>query len=252
MVVLDCESRDSTLASIAAIYGLPPTIIDEFLRGFDIDKHLRIDSLCRPSKELLRLFERSLKCQATSLNEVYWFHLTRASSNANFMKNGIQPLSQSLDFVWEAIFNVFRNTSHEAPLRALRQRKTSDDTYDQKLSHPMQGGPFAMLVRESAFRAEEMKNHDYLYLPEIMEDICNKYHKVSGESIYDVLSINLRPYIIKFSSRQQIGKHCIESAIYYLYCETHNRDLSGDANTCYDGNNETVRPEQIVSVTKME
>jgi hypothetical protein len=116
------------------------------------------------------------------------------------------------------------------------------------LGQPLLGGPYAMLVRESAFRAREMGNHDYLWLPEIMEDICNGYRVAYGDVIHERLCNALTPFIVKFWSTRILGKNCVESAMYYLYSTAHEEELCDLANTCYDGANSRVPPERIVCV----
>ena len=41
-------------------------------------------------------------------------------------------------------------------------------------------GPYAMLVREIAFNSQVVGNHDYLKIPEIIEDMCMDVQKVYG------------------------------------------------------------------------
>ncbi|EQA1213255.1 hypothetical protein AT509_004642 [Escherichia coli] len=38
-------------------------------------------------------------------------------------------------------------------------------------------GPFGHLVRELHFNASENGLHDYLWLPELVEDVCKAYQK---------------------------------------------------------------------------
>jgi hypothetical protein len=247
VTALDCESRDSALASIAAIYEVAREDIDDFLRLFDIDKYYAENAPSRSAdNELLLLFEGRFGSPRVPPSTVYWFHLTRVLPAVDFA-HGIKPLSAALDDVWDTVCDVFKGTAHEEGLKALRSGGVPDHAYVLKLSSPVHGGPFGMLVRDSAFRAEEMWNHDYLSLPEIMEDICNGYLTAYRQPIHDQLRDALMPCGVKFWSRRQI-EGCIRAAMYYLYCTAHNRRLTIDANTCYDGGNERVPPEQIVKV----
>lgn len=248
MIVLDCESRDSTLDSVSAIYGMSREEIEQFLQATDLDKHYAtIDPVQPGHRELTLLFETEFGCCAAPLDRVFWFHLTRAQPNADFT-NGIQPLDKALDRVWETIFTAFRNTHYEKNLQIMRTEGVRNFHYQLKVGNPVHGGPYAMLVRESAFRAEEMCNHNYLGLPEIIEDICNGYHEAYGEMIHDELHQHLTPYIVKFWSPKQTSKSCVESAMYYLYCTAHGEKLSTYANTCFDGENSPVPREQIVKI----
>ncbi len=248
MTAIDCESRESTLHSLAAIYEVEEEKkIDDFLRSLDIDRHYAENHPpCTADKEVLRLFEQAFNGPRVLPTKIYWFHLTRVLPSANF-EDGIKPLSEALDGVWGTILSVFNETSHEEGLKALRSRGTGDDRYGVKLSSQVHGGPFAMLVRESAFRSEEMWSHDYLSLPEIMNDICDAYHHAYKVRIDEQLRAALVPCVVKFWSNKQISG-TIPAAMYYLYCTAHGRGLTIDANTCYDGGNEWVPPEQLVGI----
>ncbi len=44
-------------------------------------------------------------------------------------------------------------------------------------------GPFGHLVRELHFNASENGLHDYLWLPELVEDVCKAYQKKYGHDL---------------------------------------------------------------------
>jgi hypothetical protein len=78
MIVLDCESREATLASVATVYGVSGGVIDELLWSFDVDAHYSKKDVDRsPDEELRALFEQAMNCVATPIDRVCWFHLTR-------------------------------------------------------------------------------------------------------------------------------------------------------------------------------
>ena len=248
MTALDCESRESTLDSLSVIYGVSASDIKKFLREADLEKHYATTNPQNPcDKELTSLFEQTFDSAPGPIHRVFWFHLTRAKLGAGFV-NGILPLSEALDDIWETIFAVFKGTNHEIELRNLQQNGVPGHLYDLKVGNPLHGGPYAMLVRESAFRLNEMGSHDYLRLPEIIDDICNGYKETCGHDIHDELSKALVPYIVKFWSNEENGKLHIEPALYYLYCIMQGQELTDIANTCFDGKNSAVPPEQIVKV----
>ena len=248
MIVLDCESRESALESVSAIYGIPTNLLDKFLRDFDMDAHYANNAPPRYGDQELRLvFESSLGCTPAPIDRVFWFHLTRARPGSDFA-NGIQPLSVALDHVWQTIVEVFRTTVHEVRLMEMHRNGVPSDLYQMKVKKSTLGGPYAMLVRAVAMCPREIGNHDYLRLPEIMGDICNGYQDIYGESLHDALTQALTPIIVKFWSAEKLSVSCIESAMYYLYLTAHNRRLDSNANTCFDGKNQAVPSEQIVRV----
>ncbi len=250
MITLDCESRDATLGSLSHIYEVPEQDIEAFLKVTDLKRHYAKGEPQHPcDRELTLLFERALGCVPSAIDRVFWFHLTRAKHDADFT-SGIFPLNEALPRVWDMIWEIFRGTEHEAPLRRFREKGVPNFQYGLKVGKPLHAGPYAMLVRDSAFRSHEMGNHDYLRLPEIVEDICNGYHDASGVVIHDEVCASLIPYVVKFWSRNRTDKGCVESAMYYLYCTAHGEELSIDASTCFDGENCPIPREQIVKIEK--
>ena len=69
------------------------------------------------------------------------------------------------------------NSATKANLEKLREVGVPDDLNNEKTTNRLHSGPYAMLVKESAFRSSEIGNHDYLEFPEIVEDICNGYER---------------------------------------------------------------------------
>jgi hypothetical protein len=248
VITLDCESRDSALTSLSAIYGVSIKEVEQFLQETNLEKHYAEVNPPRPgSRELLLLFKREFACSSASIDRVFWFYLTRAKAGSDFAISGILPLTQAIGCVWETILAVFKGTQQEQNLRKLKDNGVPDDQYNYKVGQPQHAGPYAMLVRDSASRAQEMSNHDYLQLPEIMEDICNGYFRKYGEMIDGELRQALTPYIVKFWSNQT-GEYLVESALFYLYCIAHAQPLSIDANHCFDGQNSPIPREQIVKI----
>lgn len=251
MLTLDCESLETTLMSLSRIYGISGQEIKAFLKETDLDRYYAENDLQDTGdRELTGLFERTFNCSPSAIDRVFWFHLTRAKPDADF-ESGIFPLNEALPKVWDTILRIFKNTEHEVPLRKMRDTGVSDFQYNHKIGKPLLAGPYAMLVREVAFKSHEIGNHDYLWLPEIVEDICNGYNDASGVMLHDSVCAALVPYVIKFWSRKRTGKDCIQAAIYYLYCSMHNQKLSIYANTCYDAENVMIPREQIVKIEKI-
>lgn len=250
MLSLDCESRASALDSLASIFGLSEKSIENFLCGFDIEDHYKRNEPPHSGDRELRLvLETRLRCSAAPLDRVYWFHLTRALPTSDFA-HGIQPLTTALDHVWETVLHVFHETQHQPRLTKMKELGVPNSHYQLKTAKPLHAGPYAMLVRDVANRSKDIGNHDYLWLPEIMEDICNGYQTEYGESIHDELNKALVPVIVKFWSAKQRGIGCVEAALYYVYLSLHGHKLTMHANTCFDGKNELIPREQIIRVEK--
>jgi hypothetical protein len=124
--------------------------------------------------------------------------------------------------------------------------------YKLKTPDPFHWGPFAMLVRDVAFVPERLANHDYLRLPEIIEDICNGYRAKYSISIHKEVIGALVPCIVKFVVRGNRGVVGIAPAIYYVYRSMRREPLSDYANTCFDGCGKVIPRADILRIEYIE
>lgn len=164
---IDCESYESALASLAGVYGA-------FDQQFGNPKH--------------------------PVTGISWFLLTRTLDGTRFSE-GILPLGAALPKLWDILVSIPKDGNKRRRLEELRVSSVPNYQYQLKVSDKLHHGPHAMLVRESAFNASEMRNHDYLKLPEIIEDVCWGYQERFKESIQDEIMEALRPCIVKFEDR---------------------------------------------------
>ena len=251
ILILDCESVDTTALSLERIIGIAGSEITRKIGNLDLEKHYEN----HPDEELSApdlVFQQVVGRPPSKFryDETRWFHLTRSLSTEAY-SSGIKPLGTMTDFLWNQLFLLvsdwlapkewehFREdvettlTSHHARLYRL---KTSDSFH---------WGPYAMLVREAAFRAVEMGNHDYLRAPEIVEDICICFQERFKFNLLDLFTFRAQPLIVKFGS-SLIKPYYLATAMYYLYTVYHGNQLSIHTNTCYDGKNTVVAPNDIV------
>ena len=98
----------------------------------------------------------------------------------------------ALDRVWETVISIVDSSIEKERLNNMRLNGVSDFQYGFKTGDSLHWGPFAMLVRKVAFNASKVGNHDYLEVPEIIEDICNGYEHKYNESIYNKVISGLK------------------------------------------------------------
>jgi len=247
LIYLDCESVRSTYESISNIFSLEKGSIKRFLHKTDLEEYfLQHDPLDTANRVLFELFEKEFSVLPKILDYVCWFHLTRTMKNNKF-ENGLLPLNKILDFIWETLFKIFRDTSHIERLERLRLEGVNDRLYQLKTSYEYLGGPFGLLIKEIAFRELRIGNQ-FLDCPEIIEDICNGYEKKYNESIINIAKKALIPCIVKFKSSARLGNDCTSAALYYLYKIDHKEELSIDCNTCFDGGGYLVPAKDIIKI----
>lgn len=246
-MILDCESFESTVASLANLFRCSKKKLLATIDSFDLENIYKIEKPEIPSNEYIYHSITALFGSHTELTNVCWFHLTRTRDDNSF-QDGILPLGQALPHLWSMIFDIFDGTEHSEKLLALRDEGVKDFQYQLKTPQEHLWGPYAMLVRESAWRSKRIGSHDYLGMPEIVEDICNGYKQKYSVQIVDTLKRELKPCIVKFVSNSRLDSGCIEAALNYIYTKVKEEEMSIWSNTCFDGNSNPVSRQQIIKV----
>lgn len=248
MATLDCESLETTLKSLSIIYGVEIPLIVNFLNQTDLDYELEyfnvIDSCDR---YIQKKFENTYGKPKIKISKVAWFHLTRTSSESDFSE-GILPLNLALDRIWDTLIYLVDSDVEKDRLNYMRLHGVPDFQYGFKTGDSLHWGPFAMLVRKVAFNAAQVVYHDYLEVPEIIEDICNGYERKYGESIYSKVISGLKKCIVKFYSDKKTANYLLGNALLYCWVEVKNEEFISFANTCFDGNASLIKPENIVAI----
>jgi hypothetical protein len=131
--------------------------------------------------------------ESISFNAACWFHLTRTSPNNKF-ENGILPLGQVIESIWHFLFKLLENSFTKKEWNIFRKEIENNypnhfaDLYRTKVQKSFHWGPFAVLVRDIAFRPEESGSHDYFRTPEIIEDICVCFKEKYSIDLLEILS----------------------------------------------------------------
>ena len=248
LIVLDCESVESTFKSISKIYSVKPNDIEDFLISLDIEEYFRKhDPSDYGNKVLIDLFEKEFNKTFRSLDYVFWFHLTRAFRDNDF-RDGVLPLHQVLEEnIWPTFFKIFRGTKHLTRLKHMKKQGVDNRLYNMKTKHEYLGGPYALLIYNKKFEGTCVKT-EFLEFPEIIEDICNGYQNSYNESIHNTVKNSLVSCIVKFKSRRRLDRRCISAALYYLYKICNNEELSIHSNTCFDGEGKLIPYEDIIKI----
>jgi hypothetical protein len=242
---IDCESYESALASLSGVYAASTENIKDYLSDFDLDREYEKYKEDMDASDLLQTkFNEKFGSPKHPVIGISWFHLTRTLAETTF-SDGILPLGAALPKLWDMLVSIPKARIKRRRLEELRTNGVPNYQYNLKAPHKLHHGPYAMLVRESAFNSSEIGNHDYLALPEIIEDICRGYQDKFKESIQDEIMAALRPCIVKFEDRSGTRSDVIGPALQYCLCKAWNEELHIHANTCFDGGGETVPFESI-------
>ena len=250
---IDCDSKDKVFQSLSNGFACDSDQLRSILLELDIEKIYEKDWKNINIRGDEYLYEYAIRQLGNHkpLKMVNWFHLTRTTRQNDF-KDGIIPLVDCLDRIWSMLIDIPTDKAIKNNLKALKNNGVPNFLYSLKHNSQLLSGPYACLVKDTAFNANDLGQHDYLRMPEIIEDICNGYEKKFGESIFEIYQSFLVPKIVKFQSSKRIDTGCVKTALYYAYEAVRSNQPSGNCVTCFDGKGSKIKPESIVSVTTVE
>jgi hypothetical protein len=249
MVVLDCESLDSTYESVQSIFGLTRQAIDHVFASLHVERFYA-ENRDYPHDAPHLLFER-IKAEASSairFDAVCWFHLSRVTSPTTF-ENGILPLGEQVNAIWDLLRTIVGARISDSEWAEFREKMGDSHSaflYHMKVKDPDHWGPYGLLVRDIAFSRTNLGSH-YLTIPEIIEDISLCFAEQFGFDLRSAYIRNSQPYIVKFIDENPHPR-CLPPALYYLYSTFQGESLSLSCNTCFDGGGKRVGPQQILSI----
>lgn len=250
---LDCESEEYVFQSLCEGFTCSRDNLINILLELDLEKIYQDnwEKIDVPSEEYLYNYAIDNIGNHKQLEVVNWFHLTR-TAKANEFNDGIIPLGGALERIWPMLIDIAHDSVIKQNLKLLKENGVPNFLYNTKHNDPFHWGPYAVLIKDTAFRSSKLAQHDYLRIPEIIEDICNGYEEKYGESIINMCEAALVPKIVKFKSNKRIDTGCIEAALYYAYEAARGNPPSSNCITCFDSECVKIEPESIASVITVE
>lgn len=249
-VRLDCETRLSAEASLLETFGCSSQDLECFLT--DPDHKTFFDEHCEslPDYDLF-LYERACAILGNPRlpTELCWFYCTRVPAGTTF-DEGILPLGQVLPLLKDTLLNLLEDTAAKRAIdQAFAREGGFGFHFGNKLGNPLHWGPYAILVREVASCANDLGQHDYLTMPEIIEDLCEEVELASGIDLLPVFRERLRPAVVKFvAPAGNSAEFAVRVALRYLQSSLLEGAPGHGAVWCFDGRNTAVPPEQVLKV----
>ncbi|MEO2642282.1 hypothetical protein, partial [Enterocloster clostridioformis] len=187
---------------------------------------------------------------------VMWFHLTRTLNPDSYYK-GIYPLNLISDSILENCYSLVADKVSLREWKKICETGSGGDLtwiYKMKRENKIHFGPYAMLVKEAAYCYDNIGNHDYLSLPELIEDLGRGMDEIYGINLIEEYRRKSVPTIIKFKMPPQnkfdnrTDDDYIETAISYLHTKIHNEEMSLNDSTCFNGEGIVIPAENIIYV----
>lgn len=256
-MILDCQNEKSTLESVAKYFNTDVENIKETLLENNFEK--LFERYCNEYD----YFDNFLydcfmeKFGVKNLEYVMWFHLSRSLCPNDYYE-GILLLNVILPKIQKDLYALVSEEIGKNEWQEICQGAGSGFRkwrYNMKISDKCHYGPYAMLVREIAFNSETVGNHNYLNIPEIIEDMCMNVKNVYDVDILDRFIRCASPVIVKFKEQLKDntrGRQYIGTALTYLHNKLHGKKLCLMCNTCYSGYGSGIQKNNIISVEVLE
>lgn len=257
MKILDCDNEHSMFESIREITGIQKNDLVDLFNHFNLEEFYESNSDFHLSSDKLFLVKLKEISNRSSFHfdKTNWFHLTR-TIRANQFEKGILPLGESLDYLWDLLFslqNGYLSLSEWNQFRYFLESTSYSDAFQYQLKYKdeFHWGPYAMLIRKVAFYPKEIGNHDYLNVPEIIDDICYPFNEKYGFDLLSRFKEATVPCIVKFETNNSDEQH-MGIVVNYLYHRHHNLELSFHCNTTFDGMGKAIPRESILGFEFIE
>lgn len=242
MRTLDCESIDSTYASIEEILRIGRPVLEEMLGNLDLHEACRKAGGKTENEVLLDSVLQYARGTGPAFDRTCWFHFTRSHPRNSFSK-GILPLGESLPYLWGFLLMLL---PEDFPLEKWYEfaRNPASGPYRARVNDPGSHGPFALLPREAGLSSRQSGIHDPLGAPAIVEDICSAFRTERGVDLLPSYLENTRPCVVGFIDGETRPEY-LGAALHYLYRHLRGGPLPGDCRVDFDAGGEAIPPERI-------
>lgn len=251
--ILDCESRDSTYHSLERILGCARDKLESIFSDIgDVEELYKIPP--KPAglghEVLFSAVTKRLSKRVFAYDQTCWFHVTRAVENNTF-EAGILSSGDVTGFFWGFLFDLLDGAVSRDDWEKFKKNIAIKGGFDSEVYRtrliPEHSGPFAMLVRDIAFKAKEVGNHDYLDMPEVVQNICICLGEPQKANLLNAFRRSTKPCIVKFIDDGTRPEY-LWAALYYLYSLYRGEKLSYISNACFGNEGRPIPKSQILKI----
>ena len=249
MVYLDCQNLDTALASFAAACNRSVDAVAEAIRSHPADWDEYEPQLEEAGLPQM-LDHLGLAGTDVTFDGAFYFHGTRVFDPGTFAREGILPLGQIIDRIWASLHVLVADTVSDRQWRGLRADLEAGlgrggIQYRNKTPNPRLHGPYAHLARQHHLPHDG--HHDYLAIPEIVEDIARTCELVLAQRFQAATT----PCVVKFHA-DHMNSEILQAGFWYVHGMLHHGSPGELARCHYNGNGNAVPALDVVSVEIIE
>ena len=244
-MILDCENIDTCIESLASILIMPSILIMRTLAEMDLEAIYRRNRiLVSPDTFLLNYFKKHFNV-GTEFNSSYWFHNSRVKKGGDF-NAGILPLNLIHKEITTFVDSLAQSIERKPDNKSFSNNSNGGYHFLTKTNEKSHWVPYGYLVRQTAIKCPAM-SHDYLKIPEIVEDYIGcKYNNIF-EELQNKYFENTISCVVKFIAFRN-EENLIGNALYYLYLSIRGEELNMNSNTGFDNNAQIINADRIVKI----
>jgi hypothetical protein len=251
MVYLDCQNTSTALQSLAAACQLPVERLAQVVEAHQVDWDAGFGREEPEIAGLRGIFdELGLAIGDINFDGAYYFHGTRVLDPSLFREQGILPLGQMLDRIWDSLYGLIADLITDTDWRDHREKVEARIVegngvfqYVLKSGNALHHGPYALLTRDNHVNPAE-GNHDYLAIPEIVEDIAQTWQP----ELQDRFRAASKPCIVKFLKEGSVHEDYVRGAFWYLHGMLHEGEVTRLSQLGFDCGGVAVPSSDIVDV----
>lgn len=246
-LILRCRDFHDTSLTVAALYGVPPEALAVALPAA---VQRALEDQDDPIGMLPSTLAAGLERDPVEPLRIHYFHGTRANDPTQFLRDGLLPLGQVLESIWEQLGGLVPELS-ETELGRLRSdltsRRIDPPTYGLRVASELHHGPCGHLLRDALMFPGDYGAVDYLAGSEIVIDICKAIEEATGLDATARYTRATTPCVVEFSVAASEFDGALSAALWYLDAGLRDeRTPSGNWSYCGDG--QSVAAGEIVAV----
>lgn len=220
MPMIDCYDRKACIESLSRCAGMSWEALRQIIR----DRSAHLD----PHDDPMKRYDPTLLGVEFGTYEVCWYHAARTWDPQAYQQ-GIKPLSDVLESIRTRIEFLIRKSGHSFSIDDALKDQTHPYArlYRMKVGDAAHHGPYGHLIRHRILTQAESGRHDYLKIPEIVEDILMCIKSAFGLDLSDLFSRETVKVVVRFRSTHD-ASYALKHALGYAFTG------SLGCNTCCD------------------
>lgn len=249
MLILDCSSRSRALHTISAGFDCQPDQLKEVLLSLDLEQLYETEPrIMVEASQYLKDYVSAELGEPVPFSRAFWFHGTRTFAGNTF-PDGLLALNHSESLAIKMLVDLAPDEAVRKRLREWHHPGGVPDAQAQlRTSDRMHWGPYGHLIRELHFHTSENSMHDYLRLPELVEDVCNAYREYYGSDLTAHYLKVLQPCIVWFQADIPYEEGALKTALAYAYTSVRNLPPDSHATLGIDREGESVSKSSIANI----